>query len=93
MSETEAKLLGNLLDALDRLYDQKCSDVDIWALLFATASALGGHRLAPLVHEARGRVEEVVRSGYSEEDRNGACLAATGDLRLALARIDHEARG
>ncbi len=93
MSRTEAKLLANLLDALDRLYDRECSDVDIWALLFATAAALNGHRLAPVVDEARVRVEEVVRSGASDEDRNSACLGATGDLRSVLAALDGEALG
>jgi len=33
----EKQLLGNVLDALDRLFDWRSSVIDEWMLLFATA--------------------------------------------------------
>jgi hypothetical protein len=88
MSDTESQLFANLLDALDRLYDRKCTEVELWALLFATAAALDGHHLAPVVDAARVRVEAVLRSGASNDESNAECLFATDDLRHVLANLD-----
>lgn len=40
MTAREQKLLENVLDALDRLFDRQSFAVDTWALLFATCEAL-----------------------------------------------------
>ena len=58
MSRTDAKLLGNLPDTLDRVFDRECSDVDLWALLVATGIALRRHGAWP-----DGRTTRVRRAG------------------------------
>ena len=88
LSETESRLLANLLDALDRLFDRECSAVDLAALLFASSVALGGTRMADVIDSARMQLEITIRSGSSGEGLYGAALQATADLRRELARLD-----
>lgn len=72
MTPREKQLLGNVLDALDRLFDWRSSVLDVWALLLATAEALretphhgelekGAEALLVIVRSG------VVRSGGTQE--------------------------
>ncbi len=85
MSDVERKLLDNALDALDRLFDSKCQVDDVYALMYATAQALGTHRLAAQFSSALGRLEAIVRGGNSPDVARELALDATNDLRIALA--------
>ncbi len=83
----EQNLLGNVLDALDRLFDRQSSVTDLWALLFATAEALRG---TPYYHEIEGPVAALltlVRSGASEEVQRDHALEVTDRLRHYLAEL------
>ncbi|MBL8755505.1 MAG: hypothetical protein JNK15_19550 [Planctomycetes bacterium] len=88
LPETECRLLANLLDALDRLFDRECSAIDLAALLFASSVALCGTRMAGVIESTRKQLEIIVRSGASGDGLYGAALQATADLRHELARLD-----
>ena len=88
LPETESRLLANLLDALDRLFDRECSAVDLAALLFASSVALDGSRMARVIDSTRVQLEIIIRSGASGDGIYGAALQATDDLRRELARLD-----
>ena len=84
-STTENRLLANLLDALDRLFDRECSPVDLVALLFATSIALDGTRMLALLESTRLQLENLLRSGSSGQELHLAALQATDGLRRELA--------
>ena len=85
MTKDEAALLGNVLDSLDRLFDNASTVVDVYAVLFATSKALAGSAYSPQVELFVGRLREIVRDRSTEEIRRNAALIATGDLRIFLA--------
>jgi len=85
---TERRLLANLLDALDRLFDRECGAADLAALLFATSVALGGTRISGVLDSTRLQLESIARSEASGEDLYCAALQATDALRHELARLD-----
>ena len=87
LPETENRLLANLLDALDRLFDRQCGPVDLAALLLASSAALHGTRMSKVMDSSRLQLEIVVRSGASGEELHRAALHATADLRHELARL------
>ena len=85
--ETERRLLENVLDALDDLYDRR-DRAEWWVerLLLATSVALRGTRWERLMAEAATAIG-LLRLGEGTHDaNNAAALAATGDLRLEVAR-------
>jgi hypothetical protein len=85
MSDVERKLLDNTLDALDRLFDSKCEIMDVHALIYAAAQALGSHRLAAHFSNAAGGLEIIIRGKHSRDEARELALNATNDLRIALA--------
>jgi hypothetical protein len=81
-----ATLLGNVLDALDDLYDQR--ERSVWwteRLLTATAVALKGtsweEPMTIVAHALRP-----LRFGQDPAEANRLALIATDDLRLLVAR-------
>ncbi len=85
MSAVEKKLLGNALDALDRLFDNQLSVRDVWALLFATSEAL---RVTPHWSELEGPVvalRQILGGGGSSALQRDRALHSTHELRLYLA--------
>lgn len=86
MDSTRTELLSNQLDALDRLFDLEAGIADIYALTYATSLALKDDPLAPLFRAAASSLlsigERLRWSSLARED----ALAATNDLRIALAQ-------
>lgn len=77
------RLLADVLDALDRLFDNETTVVDLRALLAATAAAIpAGPVTSHLEAAAFG-----LRAHVIDNDRLAA-LAATDDLRRVLASLD-----
>jgi hypothetical protein len=85
--ETETRLLENVLDALDDLYDRR-DRAEWWTerLLLATSVAFRGTQWERPMAEAATAIK-LIRSGDGSRDaKNSATLVATGDLRLQVAR-------
>lgn len=83
---SSSRLLPNVLDALDRLYDGDLAVVDLESLLYASAAALDGHRLQAMVVAAQMALERLLRSGADDDSAQLEALQATHELRLELAR-------
>lgn len=87
MTPREKQLLGNVLDALDRLFDWRSSALDLWALLFATAEALRGTPHHGELEKATQALRLVIRSGDTQEAQRDCAMEETDCLRLYLARL------
>lgn len=85
MSEDEALLRDNLLDALDRLYDQECRVIDMYALLEATRVALPPSDLAAVLTDAADALAVLIRLGRPEIEMNFAALVITHPVRHKVA--------
>ena len=55
-----SKLLGNLLDALDHLYDSDTTVTDLHALIFMSDVALAGTVHTPILAEAAQRLQKIL---------------------------------
>jgi hypothetical protein len=90
MNSTERKLLENVLDFLDRLFDRKLTAHEVWTLLFATQEAVRGtDHFAPL-EQASQELIKIVRKGGSEMDQQDLALRSTDSLRHYLANVTRE---
>lgn len=85
MTNDEKRLLENVLDALDRLFDRESSIIDVHALIFATSKALPNADYFAVLDNAVDRLEIIIRSGLDTEGQRDAALTATNDLRIFLA--------
>jgi hypothetical protein len=85
--ETEKRLLGNVLDALDDLYDRR-DRAEWWTerLLLATSVAFRGTQWELPMAEAATAIGLSLRGDSTYDAKNTAALVATGDLRLQVAR-------
>jgi hypothetical protein len=83
----ERKLLENVLDALDRLFDRQCSVIDLWALLFATTEALRATEHCDQLERTTAILLAIIRSGASEEMQRDRALIVTDELRHYLAGL------
>jgi len=87
MPDTDIKLLDNLLDALDRLYDRATTVTDLHALVFATEVALSGTVHTAILTDAAKRLQRILRSGKSVSEERDVALNETDDLRKYLAGV------
>jgi hypothetical protein len=85
MTDRQTQLLGNALDALDRLFDSDSSALDVWALLFATGEALRGSEHYVQLERPIAELLTIVRSGTSGETQRERALEVTDELRRYLA--------
>ena len=86
-SETEKRLLENVLNALDDLYDRR-DRAECWTerLLLATSVAFHGTQWEHPMAEAATAIRLSLRGDGTYDAKNTAALVATGDLRLQVAR-------
>lgn len=87
MIKRELRLLGNALDALDRLYDGASTVTDLQALLYATGEALRGTDHAPHFERQADALLPVARSGDTAESKRNLALGITDELRHYLADL------
>lgn len=87
MTSREERLLENLLDALDRLYDHQSTVIDIHDLLFATSDALSDTSHFVPLQESLPALTSILRSGASGTVQRDAALIATNRLRQYLAEL------
>jgi hypothetical protein len=84
MTSTE-KLLTNLLDSLDRLFDRDCRVIDVWALAFATSEALRETEHYAILQKVLPELLATSRSLASADEKRDRALIATDSLRHYLA--------
>ena len=87
MTDTEADLLENVLDSLDRLFDRESSAIDVYVLLFATQKALSGSGCCPDLSGYVDSLAAIVRSGESVDSQRENALAVTDNLRSVLNKL------
>ena len=87
MHKTESQLLDNLLDCLDRLFDQESNVIDVHDLVFATAAALSDTAHADILGSAEKELLAILRSGASCAHQRDVALVATDELRKYLASV------
>ena len=87
MPNTDIKLLDNLLDALDRLYDRATTVTDLHALVYATKVALSETVHTAILTDAEQRLQRILRSGKSVTEERDVALNETDDLRKYLAGV------
>ena len=88
LTDIEIRLLDNVLDALDRLFDGKSSPIDIRDLLLATGHALKHPPSIPYVLDPVAALDEILRKRESPETQRQLSLEATDNLRQYLADLD-----
>lgn len=97
VTDLERRLVGNALDGLDRLYDRRFQQgpwLDQWGvaschdLLVATAAALPDSDLHELLKSSADSLLAILRSNETLEAQYDAALAATDELRRALAAVE-----
>lgn len=85
MTSDERKLLDNILDGLDRLFDRESKTVDIYALIFATSKALSETEYFAILDSTANNLERILNSKIEAENERDEALEATNDLRIFLA--------
>lgn len=83
MKEEDKKLLENLFDSLDRLFDRENSALDVYALMFATKSALSSSVSIDLGAYI-SKLNQVVTNSKDLENQTEEALEITGQLRGTL---------
>ncbi|MGH1491746.1 MAG: hypothetical protein ACRBK7_20540 [Acidimicrobiales bacterium] len=92
----EERLLSMVLDGLDDLYDQRFgapvggirdTRAEMWLLrlLIAVAAALLGSQWEEQLLDVAAELQSLFRSGLAGTELTDAALAATADLRHAIA--------
>lgn len=86
MNQVEKKLLDNLFDSLDRLFDRECKTFDLYSLLYASEKALG---VSPIIALESYSIdlEKIVQKGNSEEFQREEALKITNNLRILLNEL------
>lgn len=87
MTDDEKKLLNNILDSLDRLFDNESKLIDIHSLIFATSKALTKSQHFSILDETSKDLEEIVWLNLSASNERTEALNATNKLRLYLSEI------
>lgn len=96
--ETEQRLLSLVLDGLDDLYDQRFGGpvggtrdtrAEVWLvrLMIAVAAALRGSPWEATLLDVARLLQALRQRGLAGNELNDAALAATDDLRLAIASV------
>ncbi len=86
MTEDYGILLGNVLDAFDRLFDGHSNAADIQSLLFATAKAMAFSEFDMDFEKAAADILKAIQAGGSREQQNDAARWATDPLRIKVAQ-------
>lgn len=83
----ETRLLGNVLEGLDRLFDGESSATDLQALIFATSKALSNADYFSILNDAGTKLEELIDSKRTSKDERNDALEITNELRVFIAGL------
>jgi hypothetical protein len=87
-SPSHVKLLENVLDALDRLFDNESNVVDVYAIVFATAVAMVGTEMQQLLTSTADDLRQLIRTDFPGADMvRQQALAITDPLRKRIAAL------
>jgi hypothetical protein len=81
------QLFSNMIQCLDRLYDEQTGVEDVRALLFATAAALADPTLSACMNHSAKRLGVILASGDDVAVQNRSALEATNEVRTMVARL------
>lgn len=84
LNKTQRILLQNVVDALDRLYDNDSGVIDLYAMLYATWHALSETPLAPAFEPPIRELKAILESDEIRDRKRAAALGATDQLRHAV---------
>jgi hypothetical protein len=87
MESDAQQLVGNMLDALDRLFDRKARPIEVYELAFATSFAVSSEATARLLREAADALVPLLERSLPADDENREALRVTQELRDHLAEI------
>jgi hypothetical protein len=87
MTRREQLLLGNVLDALDRLYDGVSKPIDIYALVVATSEARRDSEFSTKAQPVLNELQRISSLEKPQAEKKELALVATDDLRLFLAGV------
>jgi hypothetical protein len=87
MSQRETLLLGNALDALDRLFDGQSSVIDVQSIFFATGEALRNTPHHQHFEQSASQLLVIARSRESVAAKRDRALMVTDDFRHYLAQF------
>ena len=85
LTRDDRKLLENVIEALNRIYDGDLAAVDACALVFATSKAFIGDELSPAFESAIRGLEVIVKSDQTPGQKRYSALLATDELTKAIA--------
>ena len=83
----DEQLIDNMLQCLDRLYDEQTGVEDVRSLLVATAAALTNETLSMRMAESAEALGRILASGGDPTDQNRSALGATSEVRTMMAGL------
>lgn len=87
MNEEELVLLENILDSLDRLFDEESQIIDIHALIFATSKALAKTSHFQILDKTAEELNEIIKADKTKNNLRELALTATDELRHYIAKF------
>lgn len=87
MNNDELVLLENILDSLDRLFDEESQVTDIQALIFATSKALIGSSHYQILNQTAKELNEILKTEKTKNSLRESALTATNELRHYIAEF------
>lgn len=87
MDDIELILLENILDSLDRVFDEDSYAIDVYVLIFATTRALAETKHFQILERTEKSLEVILETYKSKEDLREAALIETDELRHYIAEL------
>jgi hypothetical protein len=87
MNIIEKRLLENVFDSLDRLFDKECKVIDFYALIFASDIALKETKSSVRLSEYIDKLDTILKAGGSENKQRECTISATNSLRDKLNEL------
>jgi len=84
LTKTQRILLQNVVEALNRLYDNDSGVIDVYAMLYATRHALSETPLAAEFEPSIHALEAILQTDEIRDRKRSAALVATDQLRHAV---------
>lgn len=84
MKPLERRILENVFDALDRLFDHNCQVEDVHDLLFASNIALKDLGSSVCLNDYVNSLESIIKTNDSNELKRELSLEETDKLRFIL---------
>ena len=87
MTDTESKLLDDLLECLDRLFDGHAKAIDVRDMLLAASNTLSGTKHCDILRNTSAKLDCLIALRSAPRLESEQALAITDDLRNYLAAL------